>query len=146
MTNLGKHAALLYFLILGLTLTLACQERAKPDLEKKIESKVAPALRLGMAEIEQALANADTRKDLGLSRLSNSRVKIDDDGRIQCYLYLNSIDQEHIAALQNRGLHIDAMSERTKVVQVWLPYDRISEIGKLDFVARIAPPDYGTSL
>lgn len=151
MPKFDCHSAFFSLLIPTLALISGCSDENassgksilhKSQTKVQAESKVSAALRQSIAVIEQARANADTVTTLALSSLSNSRIKIDDDGRIQCYIYLNPFDQRHIEALQNRGLRIDAMSDLTKVVQTWLPFQQIAEIEKLDFVVRIAPPDY----
>ena len=34
--------------------------------------------------------------------------------------------------------------ERLRIVQAWLPYDRVTAVAALPFVARISPPSYAT--
>ncbi|MBI4228533.1 MAG: S8 family serine peptidase, partial [Deltaproteobacteria bacterium] len=88
-----------------------------------------------------------TSKNIGgykLSSLSNPLVRVDDQGNIQTYIYVEDVSDKSIAELEANGVIIEIVNENWGIIQAWIPFDRLVEgVANLSFVIRITNPDYG---
>ncbi len=118
----------------------ASDAAAKPSRAGKIATPIAEAV----GKLTQSAASSGSGAPRSPSLFSTPFVKVDDAGRVQTYLHLRSWDPEQRKALGAAGAKIEVVSERLKLVQAWIPYDRVAAIADLDFVERITPPSYAT--
>ena len=105
--------------------------------------KVSPSLR---AIIDQMVARGMTRqnaRELGAFALSNRIVRVNEEGGIQTYIHVHTFGTEERALLESHEAIIEIANEELRIIQAWIPFDRIYEVAELAFVKRITPPSYG---
>lgn len=120
--------------------TIALEEALSSCSSKKVSSSVR-----AMIQKMEALGITKTNaKELGASSLSTPLVHVNDEGRIQTYIYVRSIGVDERALLEARDVLIEITNEKLGIIQAWIPFDEIYEIAELPFVERITSPSYGT--
>lgn len=107
-------------------------------------SKVAAPIAEAVAKLTEDAASSATGKPHGATLYSTPFVKVDAAGRIHAYLHLSALGDDERAALTAAGATIELAMERLKIVQAWLPYDRVAAVAALPFVVRVSPPSYAT--
>jgi hypothetical protein len=95
----------------------------------------------------------DQLRDKGVTRqtitesdaksLSTQLVRIDKRGRIQAYIDVDAIDSDLLTNLKEKGVDIELSNASLRIIQAWVPFDRIEELAMIESVRRIRPPDYG---
>ena len=90
---------------------------------------------------EMAVTRGDDQS-LKLSELSNPMLKIDDNGNVEVFLYCNEVSDENLQQLLSLGLIVEDMNEEYKIVQGWLPYEKLESAAEMGFVVKVTPPDY----
>jgi hypothetical protein len=122
-------------------LTCSSSKDSKPTANKKMnktatESKINAALREVMENVAKVSEGASA------SSLSTSRVRVDQQGNLHCYIYLTQMTEDNIAAIKARITKFERVDETSKIIQGWLSPQQIDEIARLEFVKQITPPDY----
>ncbi|MGD8370451.1 MAG: S8 family serine peptidase [Syntrophobacterales bacterium] len=108
-------------------------------------SRVSPNLRAMMNKMRARGITRETARQFEAPALSNSLVRVNDEGKIQTYLHVHSLGAQEKALLETYGIVIEIVNEEFGLVQAWVPFDRIDEVVTLPFVKRITPPSYGTT-
>lgn len=75
--------------------------------------------------------------------LSTPFVKVNDQGDIQAYIYVEEVNEENLARLKDLGVTVDIANEKYSIVQGWIPFDKLEAVAGLSFVIKITPPSYG---
>lgn len=104
--------------------------------------KVSANLRAVIAEM---MANGITRQNastLGASGFSNPLVRVDAQGNIQTYIYVDAVGTENRDLLESYEVAVEIVNERLNIFQAWIPFNRIMEVAQLPFVKRVTPPSY----
>jgi hypothetical protein len=104
------------------------------------ESKVQRCLQDACAKIE---AHVNAEAPGGLSKHSRWRVRMQDSGAIQVYVYATDTNAALQKALKANGMKIEVVLDR--FIQGWLPYDKFAAIEALDAVTHIRAPSYGVA-
>jgi hypothetical protein len=79
------------------------------------------------------------------SAFSNPLVRVDRQGNIQTYLYVDVYGAAERVLLESYEAGIELVNEELNIVQVWIPFTRIMEVARLPFVERITAPSYAIS-
>ncbi len=108
--------------------------------------KLAPALSSIIDKIEVVRLTAILGTSQNLSELSSPRVKVDREGKVQCYIFMLEWGVDAFAILKDRSVVIETTKEKQRLVQGWVPAERLVEVANLEFVSKIQPPDYGIKL
>ena len=106
-------------------------------------NKVSSALR---AVIDAMVARGITRqnaKELRASAFSNPLVKVNDQGNIQTYIYVDSFQPGNMDLLKSHEVIVEIVNENLKIIQGWIPFNRIYDVAQLPFVTSITRPSYG---
>ena len=82
-------------------------------------------------------------KELDASTLSNPLVKVNEKGSIQTYIHVYTFGDEERALLESYEVAIEIVNEKHKIIQAWIPFDKLYQVAQLSFVKKITPPDYG---
>lgn len=107
------------------------------------QEKVSGQLRAVLDKIESrgiTRANARARE---VATLATPFVRLEQDGRVQVYVYLDAVAEGQLNALRALELEIEITNEDLAVVQGWAPFDRIDQIAARPFVSRVTAPRYG---
>lgn len=67
---------------------------------------------------------------------------MDPEGRIQLYLDVDAISPELLSELQTLGVTIELTNPTLRIIQAWVPFDKIEKLADVQSVVRIRPPDY----
>ncbi|MBK7974626.1 MAG: hypothetical protein IPK07_15550 [Deltaproteobacteria bacterium] len=108
------------------------------------DAKIAAPIAEAVSKLTADAASSGTGKPHGATLYSTPFVKVDAAGRLHAYVHVTSLGDDERAALAAAGATIEVAMERLKIVQAWLPYDRVAAVAALPFVARISPPSYAT--
>jgi len=73
---------------------------------------------------------------------STSIVKVDDEGRVQCYIALDPFEKEYIDSLRTFSVLIEREEATLRLVQAWIPFDRIRSLSGISFITGVRPPEY----
>jgi hypothetical protein len=114
------------------------------DPTARAAAKIATPIAEAVAKLRADASTNVNGKPHGATLYSTPFVKVDGSGRIQVYLHLTALGDEERAELTQAGAQIDVAMERLKLVQAWLPYERVEAVAALPFVTRITPPSYAT--
>jgi hypothetical protein len=79
------------------------------------------------------------------SAFSNPLVRVDQQGNIQTYLYVDVYGAAEQVLLESYEAGIEIVNEELNIVQVWIPFTRIMEVARFPFVIRITAPSYAIS-
>jgi len=77
--------------------------------------------------------------------LSTQFVKVNDEGDIQAYIYVEDVNESNLNELEGLGVAIEIANDTYNIVQGWVPFDGFDAVAALDFVIKITTPSYGTS-
>ncbi|HYW76897.1 MAG TPA: hypothetical protein VFA48_09765 [Gammaproteobacteria bacterium] len=75
--------------------------------------------------------------------LSNRRIHVNAQGRIQVYIYVKQVDAAMETRLNQAGARVERAVSTMKVYQAWAGPDALIRISRLPDVVRITPPAYG---
>ena len=109
----------------------------------KEDSNISAVIRGALSELQARGVERTNAREMQVSTLSVEGVlKIDDDGNIQTYIYVTEAGQPQITDLQSREVQVEVVNSDLKVIQGWIPFDRMEEIAALEFVRRVQAPGY----
>jgi subtilisin family serine protease len=75
--------------------------------------------------------------------LSTPIIKVDSSGNIQVYIYVTEVNDANLEQLKTLEVEIEITNAKYKIVQGWVPFDKMEEVANLSFVVKISPPSYG---
>lgn len=155
--NYISRAILLLGLILFLILSTTMDVRAGGDSTwpqfdyKKVKEKQRTTAGYNKVSstintfVNQMKARGITRQEvqeLDPATLSDPFVKINEKGSIQTYIHVDTYGDEEKALLESYEVVIEAFNEKHKIIQAWIPFDKVYEVAQLSFVKKITPPAY----
>jgi hypothetical protein len=108
-------------------------------------SKVSPLLKAVKEKLKDHQITTKIAGGVDVSGLSNSMVRVDEDGNIHTYIRVHSLGNLEEAQLESCGVKIEIVKEEYGIVQAWIPPDRLDEVAQLSFVRRIVPPGYAVT-
>ena len=139
------------------------------DPPDKEDSKVSPLLRELLASAQQPSAASQqsqvpaadaadggvTREvvvDRGESKSAppadepqDELIRVDADGNVQVYLYMDSTSEEALAELRELDARIEIVNARWGVIQAWIPTTALDDFAALDVVDEVTLPDYAVT-
>ncbi|NIV91835.1 hypothetical protein GWN42_03285 [candidate division KSB1 bacterium] len=142
--HLGFVLVILTVTIMGSIGCSSSNESHKQKLSDE-KRKTISEERIGshLLEIVQKLQSTEVPNP---STLSSSKIKVDDQGNIQCYIYLTETSERNFTTLKSATSEIDLINREQNIVQAWIPHGKIREVGELNFVEKITAPDYAVKL
>ncbi|HEY7490082.1 MAG TPA: hypothetical protein VIH59_03085 [Candidatus Tectomicrobia bacterium] len=69
-------------------------------------------------------------------------VRVDQTGSIQAVLLVTAVEPEIEVVLEQQHARIEAADAGLRLIQAWIPFDRLEQIAALPFVQYIRPPSY----
>lgn len=106
--------------------------------------KVDPEVSELIDRIEEADSATATSMPGSLSALSSSSLKVDDQGRIQVYVYVSAVDEATRELLSETGAEVELENRGLKVYQTWVPAAAVRSVAAIDGVEKITPPSYAS--
>jgi hypothetical protein len=125
---------------------LTAQARTLKESLTPVQRKIQGLVRSTLARARAEGVDRSNAGRLNASqRFSDQLVKVDNQASIQVYIDLSAIDQARVAALRSSGdAEIEIVLPDLKLVQAWVPLDKIETLTALDFVLQIRAPEYAT--
>lgn len=109
--------------------------------ELVLDPKMDPRLGRFVKNLEKAGVNESTKN---LQAFSTALTKIKDSGKIHIALTLTSWDQKYIDELKKMEIGIERIYGK-KIIQAWIPWRKLEDVGKLSYVEGMTQPIYGTT-
>jgi hypothetical protein len=69
-------------------------------------------------------------------------VRVDQAGSVQAVLLVTTVEPEIEVLLEQQHARIEVADAGLRLIQAWLPFDRLEYIAALPFVRYIRPPSY----
>ena len=107
--------------------------------------KVSANLRVVIAEMTAHGITRQNASTSGASDFSNPLVRVDAQGNIQTYIYVDTVENENRTLLESYEVAVEIVNEKLNIYQAWIPFNRIMEVAQLSFVKRITPPSYAVT-
>jgi hypothetical protein len=145
-----QHPGFLILLSAALALAIlpsGCSDKVSKSSHKEdtpYTRKVSSSIREVVERMKsdgQASDSAQEAVDLG-QLYSTAIVKVDEEGRIQCYIALDPFERKTIDSLRTFSIVIEREEATLALLQAWVPFDRVQPLSRLSCVRRIRPPDY----
>ncbi|MBI2487095.1 MAG: S8 family serine peptidase [Deltaproteobacteria bacterium] len=119
-------------------------EYKMPDKKSdKEESKLSPQIKEALTKMKTMGVTRNNIQNYKPEELSTPMVKINDSGDFQTYINVEEVNKGNLAHLESLGVIIEIAKPKYKIVQGWVPFDKLDELSNLSFVTKVTPPSYG---
>jgi len=71
------------------------------------------------------------------------KMRINNKGEVQVYIYVADLSETMLAQLRNKGVTVELTDRKHKIVQGRVAVDRLKSVTTLPAVSRVQLPDYG---
>jgi subtilisin family serine protease len=122
---------------------LATKLSMDSELKGKGNPKISSLITSILEKMKSMGVTRSNVQDTKPQTLSTPFIKVDGSGDIQVYIYVNEVNDENLAQLKALGVRIEITNAKYKIIQGWVPFDKIEEVANLSFVKKITPPSYG---
>lgn len=94
----------------------------------------------------QAVKGTPSQQNSGLQWMRSLRgVRLDDAGRLEVMIDMTEVTGDTLKDLQARGCAIEIYDPIQRLVQAWIPMDKLREVAGLPFVKFLDLPNYGVT-
>jgi hypothetical protein len=107
-----------------------------------ISPKVTPVLARTLDRMRSAGMARDTMASRNPEQYSTSLVRVDQHGSVQVEIHLDRFDEAALRELQGAGATVELTNPEHRIVQGWVPFDRVAQVAEIANVRRVRPPDY----
>jgi len=114
----------------------------KKDYTKE-DSKLSSRIRETLTKMKTMGVTRSNVQDFNPQELSSPLVKLDESGNVQTYIHVSEVNEENLSQLEALGVGVEIANEKYKIVQGWVPFDKLEEVASLGFVIKVTPPIYG---
>jgi hypothetical protein len=104
--------------------------------------KIASSLRSTVDRLRQDGITAENAAQRQVETYTTPLVRIDRHGRIQVDILVSTLDDQVQSGLRAYQVDIAFADADLRLVQAWVPFDRLEEVATLAFVRYIRPPKY----
>jgi hypothetical protein len=104
--------------------------------------KIASSLRSTVERLRQDGITAENAARRQVETYTTPLVRIDRQGRMQVDILVSTLDDQLQSALKAYQVDIEFADVDLRLVQAWVPFDRLEEVATLAFVRYIRPPKY----
>jgi hypothetical protein len=77
-------------------------------------------------------------------RYSTPLVRVDAQGRVHTAILVTTFDAQVESALTTPQVSIEHVDAQARLVQAWIPFDRLATVAALPFVRYLRPPSYAS--
>src|SRR5262249_23167445 len=107
-------------------------------------SKIASSLLRVVQRMQQDGVTAGNVTARHAERYSTSLVRVDTAGRVQTAILVTTFDAQVEAVLTTQQVAIERADARARLVQAWIPFDRLITVAALPFVRYLRAPSYAS--
>jgi hypothetical protein len=105
-------------------------------------AKIAEALRSVVQRMQQDGITAATAATRQAETYTTSLVRVDHTGSLQVVILVTTVDPQAESSLAQHQVRIEISDAELRLIQAWVPFDRLEQIAALPFVRYIRPPSY----
>lgn len=167
MPQLTPHQALLWScrLLVVLVCMTACNTRVPPQPRPPQEhrpgavggeqpasaevpptAKTASKIAVAVSQVAQRMRADGITADNAAARQTESYstplMRVDQHGNLHVVILVTTIDARVESRLEQHGVRIEFVHTELRMIQAWVPFDRLERIAILPFVRYIRPPSY----
>jgi subtilisin family serine protease len=113
------------------------------EKDTKENSKLSSRIREVVDKMKSMGVTRSNIQDIKPQELSTPLVKVNESGEIQVYIHVEEVNEENLVKLRALGVKIEIANAKYKIIQGWVPFDKVEEVSNLSFVKKITPPSYG---
>ncbi len=107
-------------------------------------SKIASSLQRVVQRMQQDGVTAANMTARHAERYSTPLVHVDSGGRVHTAILVTMFDAQVESVLTTYQVSIDRADAQTRLVQAWIPFDRLEIVAALPFVRYLRPPSYAS--
>ena len=144
----GKSLVLLLFVVMACGMSLLppppAHETASglSTASAAASMKISSSLRHTLERLRQDGITTENVARRQVETYTTPLVRIDRHGRIQVDIRVSAVDDQVQLWLRAYQVDIDFADAELRLVQAWVPFDRLEEVATLAFVRYIRPPSY----
>ncbi len=107
------------------------------------DSGIGSRLKRALDRVRAAGLDRANARARNIERFNDTATKFDADGYVQVYIRLESTDDTAIQRLRGFEARVELVNYGLRIVQAWVPIDRVEELAAEDFVLKVELPSYG---
>lgn len=112
--------------------------------EVPVTSKIASPLQHVVQHMQQDGVTATNVTGRHPARYSTPVVRVDARGRVHTVILVTTFDLQVESALATHQVVIERVDVQTRLVQAWIPFDRLETVAALSCVRYLRPPSYAS--
>ena len=124
--------------------TLTHPSRTHPLSDSPAASKIASPLQRVVQRMQQDGVTAATVTAHRTERYSTPLVRVDAQGRVHTAILVTTFDAQVESVLTTHQVSIEQADTQARLVQAWIPFDRLATVAALPFVRYLRPPSYAS--
>lgn len=118
----------------------ATTAHSNPDVSAT--AKIASSLRSVIQRLREAGITAANAAVRHAESYSMPLVQVDHTGSIQTVIVVTTVDDQVESLLEQQQVRIEIADADLRLIQAWIPFERVEHIAALPFVRYIRPPSY----
>jgi hypothetical protein len=107
-----------------------------------VAAKIATSIRSVVQRMRQDGLTAATATAHQAESYTTPLVRVDQTGSVQAVLLVTAVEPAVEVLLEQQYARIEAVDAGLRLIQAWIPFDRLEHIAALPFVQYIRPPSY----
>jgi len=118
--------------------------RTPPLSDSPAASKIASPLQRVVQHMQQDGVTAANVTARHAERYTTPLVHVDTEGRVHTAILVTTFDAQVESVLTAHQVAIDRVDAQARLVQAWIPFDRLATVAALPFVRYLRPPSYAS--
>ena len=125
-------------------ITIPDTMQTPPPSGSPATSKIASSLRSVVQRMQQDGVTAANVTARHTERYSTPLVHVDTQGRVHTAILVTTFDAEVESVLTTHQVSIERADAQARLVQAWIPFDRLATVAALPCVRYLRPPSYAS--
>jgi len=126
------------------SMTVPDTMRTSPPSGSPAASKIASSLQRAVQRMQQDGVTAANVTARHAERYSTPLVHVDTLGRVHTAILVTTFDAEVESVLTTHQVSIERADAQARLVQAWIPFDRLATVAALPCVRYLRPPSYAS--
>ncbi len=119
------------------------QIRSSGPVTSEASRKIASTLRTLIDDVMAKGFTTESARPRGAEQRPSEGLKVDGDGRVQVYVSVADTSETALGVLRLHDVEIELVNDDFRIVQGWIPVERLEALAAEDVVLKIRPPSYG---
>jgi hypothetical protein len=117
---------------------------AQSAAEVQPAAKIASAVSRVVQRMRADGITADNAAARQTESYSTPLMRVDQHGNLHVVLLVATPNAGVVSRLEQHGVRIEFVHTELRMIQAWVPFDRLERIAELPFVRSIRPPSYAS--